>query len=263
MNLSALCFASLAETRGLIQMIKASKSNSVGGSGADSGNSGRLRNCFRRVRRLFLISILAYASLIVIGVIPVNRDFVSKPDGIEIFVTSNAVHAELILPIENSVINWNEQFPKTHFRQNVSAATHVAIGWGDKGFFLETETWDDLKLSTAANALWLPSSTCLHVTMKSGVGRGSNCRAVSLSETQYENLVTYVNNSFQRNELGQVIVVENESYGGNDAFYESLGTYHMLNTCNSWVGRGLREAGVCVGWMTSLPKTVFLYLPKQ
>lgn len=244
-------------------MIEESKNNNVVASGTDPADGGQLRKVLRRVWRTFLISILAYASLIVIGLIPVNRDFVPASDGIEIFVTSNAVHAELILPIQNSVINWSEQFSKSHFKQNVSSATHVAIGWGDKGFFLETETWDDLKLSTAANALWLPSSTCLHVTMKSAVGSGPNCRAVSLSETQYQNLAAFINNSFQRNELGQVIVVEGESYGGNDAFYESPGTYHMLNTCNSWVGRGLKEAGVCVGWMTSLPKTVFLYLPKQ
>ena len=244
-------------------MIETSKYNSVVGSGTDTADCGWLRRFCRHARCTFLVSVLAYAFLIVIGLIPVNRDFVPTPDGIKIFVTSNAVHAELILPIKNFVINWNEQFPQSHFRQNVSAATHVAIGWGDKGFFLETETWDDLKLSTAANALWLPSSTCLHVTMKSVVARGSNCRMVSVSETQYQNLVASINNSFQRNELGQVIIVENQSYGGNDAFYESLGTYHMLNTCNSWVGRGLKEAGVCVGWMTSLPKTVFLYLPKQ
>jgi len=136
----------------------------------------------------------------------------------------------------------------------------VAIGWGDRGFFLETETWDGLRFSIAANALLLPSATCLHVTMKSGVMQTANCRSVRLSQSQYERLVQFVCDNFYRDSGGNVIPV-GTSYSSNDAFFESHGTYHVLNTCNSWVGRSLNVAGVRVGWMTSLPKTVFWYLP--
>jgi hypothetical protein len=51
------------------------------------------------------------------------------------------------------------------------------------------------------------------------------------------------------------------AYGSTDAFFEADGSYHLLNTCNSWVGRGLRKAGIKVPWMSLLPHTPTLYFP--
>jgi uncharacterized protein (TIGR02117 family) len=223
--------------------------------------SGWMKNLVRRVVRVSLCVLLAFAIIILIGLIPMNNGFQESPDGIEVFVTSNPVHAEIVMPIESNVINWRDQFPGSWFPEETRQATHVAIGWGDRGFFLRTPTWAELRLSVAANALFLPSETCLHVTMKSSVIPGANTRAVRISEQQYTLLVEYINDAFRRDSTGAVVQVTGEHYSWNDAFFESHGTYHLLNTCNSWVGRALQKASVRVGWMTPLPKTVFWYLP--
>jgi uncharacterized protein (TIGR02117 family) len=223
--------------------------------------SGWMKNLVRRVVRVSLCVLLAFAIIILIGLIPMNNGFQESPDGIEVFVTSNPVHAEIVMPIESNVINWRDQFPRSWFPEETRQATHVAIGWGDRGFFLRTPTWAELRLSVAANALFLPSETCLHVTMKSSVIPGANTRAVRISEQQYTLLVEYINDAFRRDSTGAVVQVTGEHYSRNDAFFESHGTYHLLNTCNSWVGRALQKASVRVGWMTPLPKTVFWYLP--
>jgi uncharacterized protein (TIGR02117 family) len=67
--------------------------------------------------------------------------------------------------------------------------------------------------------------------------------------------------SFRRDEDGRFQLIDGAAYGSNDAFYEAHGAYHAFNTCNCWVGRGLKAAGVRTGWFTPLPKTVSLYLP--
>ena len=221
-----------------------------------------LKALIRRVFRICLRLILVVAAIILVGLIPVNNDFQATPDGIEVFVTSNPVHAEIVMPIESAVIYWRDQFPVDCFPKDTRHATHVAIGWGDRGFFLKTPTWAELKVSVAANALLLPSETCLHVTMKPSVTTSANTRSVRISEQQYTQLVGYVNDAFRRDSNSHVIQVKGEHYSWNDAFFDSQGTYHFFNTCNSWAGRALQKSGIAVGWMTPLPKTVFWYLPE-
>ena len=221
----------------------------------------RLIRTSRRIGKVLLAGVLFYVGAIVIGLIPVNNGFKPTADGIEIFVVSNPVHADVVLPIVTEVIDWREFFPTSLFPSDVSGATHVAIGWGDRGFFLETPTWDDLKASTAAHALLWPSSTCLHVDFVTKSGIGSNHRSVSISTDQYTSLTKFIQTSFLRDAEGRPSLIEGVSYYDTDAFFEAHGTYHCFNTCNCWVGGALKAAGVRVPWFSPMPKTVFMYLP--
>lgn len=209
-----------------------------------------------------LLAAALYLTVVLIGLIPVNNDFQPTPDGIEIFLISSAVHADVVLPMVTDTIDWREHFPADCFRGNTRRATHVAIGWGDKGFFLETPTWSDLRASTTAYALFWPSRTCMHVTLtKPSFLRGAP-RSVKISVAQYERLVAYVNKSFRHHPDGSKIHIADTAYGRNDAFFEARGTYHCFNTCNCWIGRAMQSAGIRTGWLTPLPKTMFLYLPE-
>jgi uncharacterized protein (TIGR02117 family) len=215
-----------------------------------------LKRCFQGIS----LVVAFYLLVVLAGLIPVDNDFAARADGIEILVTSNPVHADVVLPIETSVVNWRDHFPAECFAGNKQSATHVAIGWGDKGFFLQTSTWNDLKASTAANALLWPSETCLHVTMKPSVTTSQNTRSVRLSAKQYSELTDFVLRSFRTDRNDHNIPIESAGYSWNDAFFEARGTYHCVNTCNSWVGRALRCAGVRTGWMTPLS---YIDLPSQ
>ncbi len=197
-----------------------------------------------------------------VGLIPVNNDFRSSPDGIEILITSNLVHADFVLPIETDIIHWREHFPDDSFIGNTKAATHVAIGWGDREFFIKTRTWADLRMATAIKALLWPSSSCLHVAFHTASSLDKDARSVKISVEQYRQLVEYINASFRRSRSGGKMPIEAAAYGTNDAFFDATGTYHCLNTCNSWVGDGMQTAGIRTGWFTPLPKAVFLYLPE-
>ncbi len=220
----------------------------------------RLRVVIRRLMRAVTAVVLLFVAIVLIGLIPVNNGFRPAPDGVEIFVTSNPVHADVIVPLNREGIRWRDSFPDACFRGDTSAATHVAVGWGDKGFFLETRTWDDLTLRNAANALSWPSESCMHITMKSDVGVSRDTRSVRISSDQYRKLAEFILEKFERSG-DQLRQIKGAHYSDNDAFFEAKGAYHGLNTCNSWVGEALATAGIRVGWMTPLPKTVFLYLP--
>jgi uncharacterized protein (TIGR02117 family) len=222
----------------------------------------------RRVARALLrgcqfvvLLIALYLLVALVGLIPVNNGFEPTADGVEITVTSTAIHADLVLPIRTELIDWSQHLSASHFTGDVSRATHVAFGWGNKEFFVDTRTYDDLKAGTVVRAVFWPSATCLHVEMwNDGVGPEGS-RKTRLSRDQYRRLVEHVLGTFRRDAGGRFSLIEGGAYGTTDAFYHAHGHYHALNTCNCWVGRGLKAAGVRAGWFTPLPRTVSLYMP--
>lgn len=218
---------------------------------------------FRWLKLLFrwaFFGFICYVVVLVIGLIPVNNSFVPADDGIEVFLTSNAVHADIIVPKTTEVVDWAAKFQGAEFSRDISDATHVAFGWGDRGFFLETQTWDDLKLSVAANALLMPSESCLHVSFVGPVFYYPNAASVKISPAQYQSLVDHIDRTFVVGDSGSYVQIPGYAYSDRDAFFRGKGRYHLLNTCNSWVGRGLKSAGVRAPWFSPMPKTPFLYL---
>ena len=204
-------------------------------------------------------AVLVYLAIVLVGLIPVNNDFVPTEDGIKLYLVSNAVHTDVIVPKSNQVIDWEEEFADWQFAGDISSQTHVAFGWGDQGFFLQTKTWDDFKVSTAANALLLPSESCMHV----GFIRSeyiSDAVSVTVSEQQYQRLVDHIESTFERDADGKRIQIAGEAYFQTDGFFRAKGRYHLLNTCNSWAGRALKAAGVKVPWLSPMPKSPMLYL---
>lgn len=221
----------------------------------------KLRRGLKWGVRILLGMFGIYLAINLIGLIPVNNDFRPSPDGIEILVISNSVHADIVMPIKSSKIDWRHHFSPDCFSGDTSQATHVSIGWGDRKFFIETPTWADFRITTAAKALFWRSDCCLHVSFTNAETVREGSRSVKISDSQYGRLVDYINLSFRRSADGSKIQVANARYRSDDAFFLAYGTYSCLNTCNNWVGRSLRTAGIRTGWLTVMPKTVYLYLP--
>ena len=203
-----------------------------------------------------------YLAIVLVGLIPVNRDFVQPVEGVELLLISSSVHADLVLPLRNEVHDWRAEFSVDGFAQDVSGVSHVMIGWGDTGFYVNTPTWSDLRCTTAAHALLWPSESCLHIGLTSDEFVRPHARSVRVSNEQYASLVAFVQSSFLRDAGGKKQLLP-AAYGQADVFYAAVGHYHALNTCNSWIGRAMQAAGIRTPWLTPLPKTAFLYLPQE
>ncbi|MCS6852792.1 MAG: TIGR02117 family protein [Gemmataceae bacterium] len=220
-----------------------------------------LIRCLAAVIGVVLAPGIVYFLIALVGLIPVNNDFSPTPNGIEIIVTSDILHAELVLPIRNEVVDWTEYFPASDFAGDVSGATHVAVSWGDREFYLSTPTWADTRADTVLRALFWPTVSCAHVSLWFDYTLPPRSRKTTLSSEQYRRLVRHVLGTLQLDESGRPRRIVGAAYGPADAFYEAHGYYHACNTCNSWVGRGLKAAGVRIGWFTPLPGSVLWYLP--
>ena len=200
------------------------------------------------VRFLYFLLILPVCYLIlvlILSFVPVNSEYTGSipEDGVLIYVQSNGAHTDLVVSVQNAIRDWQELIDFADYRDG--AYHYIAFGWGDKGFYLNTPTWSELKMSTALDALSGRGGTALHVTLYSGIKESDRTRAVWLTSEQYHNLTAHIESSFYRSEGGEPVRIEAITYtSGYDHFYEALGTYTCFYTCNSWTNEGLKKAGV-------------------
>ncbi len=195
---------------------------------------------------LFIALIIGYLALaFVLAMIPVNTDFASSEEGIDLLVMTNGVHTDLCVPTKTAVMDWSGFIDPNDFAPNSNRAPYIAFGWGDKGFYLDTPTWADLKASTAVKAMFLESPTAMHVSYLLRTPKASeSVKSIRISVAQYTRLVQYIKSGFTTTQ-GKAMLIENAGYYNmNDNFYEGKGSYYLLKTCNVWANNGLKTAGV-------------------
>jgi uncharacterized protein (TIGR02117 family) len=226
-----------------------------------------LRHSFRRAVWAAGACLGFYGGFLLLGFVPLNWPASPPPadDGVTIFVHSNEIHTDLVLPVrcDDPAIDWRGRFPPAHFARDVQRDRFVAVGWGNRAFYVETPTWADFKLSKAAAALFSPSETVLHVEYLYDVAASHDFREVRLTSEQYRVLAQFVESSIgEVDAAGVAELATTVTYGTSDRFYTATGRYHLFNTCNQWTGRGLARAGVPVGIWTPLKPHVLCWLPE-
>ena len=139
---------------------------------------------------------------LLLGAIPRNTDFVESENGIPVYVRTNGVHADLVVPTRYGAVDWSSEFPAAHMRSLAAATDWIAFGWGDRGFMIETPTWSDLRPGTAIIALSGAGSGAMHVEYIE-TPSAYRVRRVRLSQPEYERLVAFVRGSFVRDADGR------------------------------------------------------------
>lgn len=205
----------------------------------------KLRQAFRFTGR-FLLAIVAFLVVYVLAVlicshITVNDEPEASND-VTIFINSNGVHTDIVVPVKNDVKDWSKEILYIHTKSQDSIMKYVAFGWGDKGFYLDTPEWSDLKASTAAKAAFYLGTSAMHTRYYPDLKEDDSCIKLTISKKDYESLVQYINDSFQFGEDKKVLWIANHSYGQYDAFYEGMGKYSLFYTCNTWANNALKAA---------------------
>jgi uncharacterized protein (TIGR02117 family) len=199
---------------------------------------------------------------LVLTIIPVNNSFQETKKGITIFVQSNGVHTDLILPVKNNIFDWSTKIDPEDFEINEKRFNYISFGWGDKGFYLNTPTWADLKFSTGFKALFLAGPSCMHVGyINEKPSPDKRTHEINISQEQYKTLVKFIDDSFQKDKNGQYVIIPGHHYSGtNDNFYEGAGSYSFYKTCNVWTNCGLKEAGIKTATWAPFAESVLYHL---
>ena len=195
-----------------------------------------LRYTFRGLLFLAAAILIYFLAALVLALIPSRANGNSCDSKPAFFVATNGVHLDIVVP--RSFFEEGE-WPGISVP---TAVKYVAVGWGDKGFYLETPTWGDLKFSTALRALFWKSETAMHLTYY--YQSRPEWRALPLCPEQVQSLQEYMHASFEKTEDGQVLEILGAGYTRMDVFFEAKGNYSVLRTCNNWANQALKAAEV-------------------
>ncbi len=181
---------------------------------------------------------------------------------INVYALSNGMHVDFVVPVKSHLFDWTSIFPTADVGLPPAQAKYLAIGWGDREFYLNTQQISDLTATRAVGALLGQHGVLVHVEYLDSINYGQYIYKVPLSATQYAALIRYIRQSLALSDAGKAQVIKNRHYGPRDAFYEARGSYSMFNTCNNWAGLGFQEAGVKVSRWTPLVPLVLWHFEK-
>lgn len=223
-----------------------------------------MKKALRRTGKVLLYIVFFFAVYVSAGLlipfIPVNanKDYRS-PNDLTIYFTTNGVHTDIVMPVKNQWMDWTQYLKYSDTDLKDTTYPYVGVGWGDKGFYLQTPTWADLKFSVAFKAMTGLSSSAMHATFYKDIFRDSSTVALNISKEDYADLVAYIVNSFDLDEHGNSIHIPsvNDGYGNMDAFYEAKGSYHLFRTCNTWANGALKAAHQKAAIWTLLKDGIF------
>ena len=111
-----------------------------------------------------------------------------------IYLNTNGVHLDIVIPIENI-----DGLVLSGIKHNRNEK-YLSFGWGDENFYINTPTWGDLTFKNAFNAMFLKSSTLMHITRYKQ--KRSDWIEIKVNESELKKLNNYLLNTFETNWAG-------------------------------------------------------------
>jgi uncharacterized protein (TIGR02117 family) len=185
---------------------------------------------------LFSLPLIYLLLALFFSVIATNPEKIDCPKTGSIYITSNGVHLDIVLPTDNMADT---------FLQKLLLPVDplfISFGWGDKTFYLNAPEWKDLTFKLAFNALFLKGETSMHVSWF--MAKNSEWKEIELCRCQIESVQSYIYNSFELNEYSGFQRIDVPGYFENDCFFNARGSYSLFRTCNNWSNSALKSAKI-------------------
>jgi uncharacterized protein (TIGR02117 family) len=169
-------------------------------------------------------------------------------------LVAGPIHYDLLIPLHNDIR------PLFGFALAADVpldrAEWVLIGWGARGFYTQTPGLADITPAVALRAAIGDTA----VMRLEAVGRIDDFAAIpliALTQTEMYALLDAVLGS-----LDGTQALPQFGFTGRDAFFPARGRFHVLNTCNVWLGDMLRAAGLPFGRWTPFAQSIRLSLDR-
>jgi uncharacterized protein (TIGR02117 family) len=196
---------------------------------------GNILKILRFILFIYFVSLITSCSGRPYAIKPVQ-----EPEHIRskrIYIVNHGWHTGLIVSGEDV----NEAVPELSTR--FGHPNYYEIGWGDKGFYQAQEITSGLTLQ----AMFWSEGAILHVVAFSQnpteYFSGEPIISTCLSENEIASLKLYIASSFNYSPSDSIITLRSGIYG-NSQFYDGVGRYYIMNTCNKWTAKALESAGL-------------------
>jgi uncharacterized protein (TIGR02117 family) len=190
---------------------------------------------------LLAVPALYLVAALIGSLVPVNRGWTEPAEGVTVYLASNGIHADIVMPVTAQGLDWGRIVPKSDMTRSDPSARWIAFGSGEERVYLNTPTWWDITPRTIWSAL-TGGRRVMHVEYVSSPYY--TVRQIRLRPEEYRRLWAAVRADFALNRNGRPERINHPGYGPADAFYRATGKESMFRTCNSWAAGRLRLAGV-------------------
>ena len=199
-----------------------------------------------RIGRRLFVAVLALPVAFLVAaltgsLVPVNANWAEPAAGTTVYLRSNGVHVDLLMPARAQGLDWRPLFPAGDFADPPAAPTWFAFGAGERRVYLETPTWADITPRTLWSGL-TGGERVIHVERVADPG--PDLRAIRLRPEEYRRLWTSVRAQLVLDSSGRPRRIDHPGYGYGDAFFRGVGRASAISTCNVWIADQLRLAGV-------------------
>lgn len=211
----------------------------------------------RILTALLAVPALYLAAALVGSLVPVNRDWAEPAQGTTVYIADNGIHADIIMPVRAQGLDWAPLVPKSDFAAVPDGSRWIAFGSGEQRVYLNTPTWWDITPRTVWSAL-AGGKRVMHVEYVPNPDYAT--REIRLRPEEYRRLWAAMRADFALDPRGRAERIDHRGYGPADAFYRAVGKESAVRTCNTWVARWLRLAGVKTSlWPPFIPGLVWRY----
>jgi len=153
-----------------------------------------------------------------------------------VWVLGHGWHTSIVVrraDISSKIWPEHDDFPQARF---------IEVAWGDRDFYQAERGTLWLALKAAFG-----SESVLHIvgfsTPIAQYFPETEIVEIIVSQRGFNEVSRFIHESYARGAEGRTIRTRRGQYG-QSYFYLATDTYHLLNTCNNWVAKALRAAGL-------------------
>lgn len=187
----------------------------------------------------------------------VNSTDITASTTKKIYIVNHGWHTGFVIPTDTIT----RQLPQ--LKDRFSHTPFIEFGWGDKGFYQA----DEITSMLTIQAIFWPTESVIHaVAVPEPVESyflNGQFEILCLQPGQYSRLISFIENSFHKDNNGNIYSLRNGIYGDSQ-FYKGEGDYYLMNTCNKWTAKGLKSAGMNISTTFKLTAgSIMAYLSGQ
>ncbi len=201
----------------------------------------------------FILTTIFYFLIAYLFTFVLTKQEQKSKESEQIHILYSSMHSDIVLNIKSMHNKKLKKKLRTFINKREG---YLSFGWGDKETYLNTPTWNDIKISTSIKALFINTPSLMHVSYIYNIKKYQNIKKIKMSKEQLAILEQSILKSFNLEAFTQY-----QGYGRDDFFYTSIYNYNLFNTCNTWTGDRLREANVSMSYWTPLSSNVIDSLP--
>ncbi len=224
------------------------------------------------ILRIFAVLLICCVVIALLIVTPHSTTWTALPpdrdcDSVKIYVTSNGVHTDLVVPAVTATKNWLDYLKIETQAAAIFNSAHgsdgwVSLGWGERTFYLEVGDWDNLTLARVWRALFNSPGTLMHVGLYTEAYLKKYALPLMICRKDLILMEEMATASFALDSSGHV-QGPIPGYSTSDWFYDAKGNYSLLHNCNAWTADVLRAIRQPTPIWPVYAGAIFYHLPSS